>query len=452
MKHYILLFLLLAGGQLQAQRVLRLDECRNMALEYNKNLKKAALDKQKAVAGQKEARTAYMPAIDASGTATFMPTLDAIEIPGFHLPAADADGNITGDSEAYFPGLSLDTERLRLYQAQLAMTVPIYAGSQIRYANKMADHGVSIAEQAYALESDQVIQTTDEAYWQIISLRENLKVAHSYVAMLDSLEGQLSDMYELGLAPKSEQLKVTVQKNDAELALLKANNGLKILKMHLCQLIGLPLDTDIELPLEFKQDVELPDMTNAWTIASQNRKELQIMEDQLAIAGYQKKTTAAQYRPTVGAQISYGYIDIPNFNEGQWNTTIAGQVSVPVFHWGEKKHKLTSAKMDLEKAQLDLENSREMIQLEVQQLVVQVQESYETILLQQKACTEATESLEEVKASYDAGLNTTTDLLNAQASWQQTQAKLIDALTAYEIAQTAYKKGIGMLNVNKGER
>ena len=41
------------------------------------------------------------------------------------------------------------------------------------------------------------------------------------------------------------------------------------------------------------QDVELPDMTNAWTIASQNRKELQIMEDQLAIAGYQKKTTAA---------------------------------------------------------------------------------------------------------------------------------------------------------------
>ena len=176
------------------------------------------------------------------------------------------------------------------------------------------------------------------------------------------------------------------------------------------------------------------------------------MEDQLAIAGYQKKTTAAQYRPTVGAQISYGYIDIPNFNEGQWNTTIAGQVSVPVFHWGEKKHKLTSAKMDLEKAQLDLENSREMIQLEVQQLVVQVQESYETILLQQKACTEATESLEEVKASYDAGLNSTTDLLNAQASWQQAQANLIEALTAYEIAQTAYQKGIGMLNVNKGER
>jgi hypothetical protein len=42
MKHYILLFLLLAGGQLQAQRVLRLDECRNMALEYNKNLKKGS--------------------------------------------------------------------------------------------------------------------------------------------------------------------------------------------------------------------------------------------------------------------------------------------------------------------------------------------------------------------------------------------------------------------------
>ncbi|WP_372772809.1 TolC family protein [Mangrovibacterium sp.] len=446
MKRYIIIFLLLIGLQSQGQRVLTLQECRDLAIDYNKSLQMAGVDAQKAQANQKLARTAYLPALDGTASATYLPSLDDIEIPGMFLPTADADGNTTGDSEAYFPGLSLNTEKLSLYQAQLALTIPIYAGGQIRNANKMADLGVNMSQNALELERDRVIQSTDEAFWQLVALEENIKVAKIYVAMMDSLEDQLTTMYELGLSPKSEQLKVSVQKNDAELALLRANNGLSILKMRLCQLMGLPLQEDIRLDGQLAENMPLPNMDNAWAKASINRKELLIMEDQIKIAELSKQNTAGEYKPTVGAQISYSYLNSPNLDFDSWNTMAVAQVSLPVFHWKERKHKLAAASLDQEKTKLEYDNSRELIQLEVSNLTIRVQEAYQTIVLAQKSCAQAQESLEEVALSYEAGLNTTTDLLNAQAAWQRAESNKVEALTNLEIAKTAYQKGIGMLN------
>ena len=72
MKQYIIILLLLMGIQSQAQRVLTLQECRELALDYNKSLQMAAVDAQKAEASQKLARTAYLPALDGTGSATWL--------------------------------------------------------------------------------------------------------------------------------------------------------------------------------------------------------------------------------------------------------------------------------------------------------------------------------------------------------------------------------------------
>ncbi len=446
--HIILLFSLLSFN-LSAQQILSLGECRTMAVEYNKSLRMAKLDADQAIARQKEARTAFLPSIDASGSASFFPSMDDISIPGFHLPTADANGNTTGTSDVYFPGLSLDTEMLKFYQAQLSMTIPIYGGGQIRYANKLADKSLEISQHAMNLQNDQVIQTVEDSYWGIISLEANIDVANHYVTMLDSLEEKLNEMYRLGLAPKSEQLKVSVQRNDARLSLLRANNGLKILKMRLCQLVGLPIDSNISLSDQLVDDVQMPDVTNAWLIASENRHDLKILEKQVDIYSLKQKYTSAAYLPSVGAQLSHGYFHVPDLIDGQWNTTVSAQISVPVFHWGEKKHKVSSAHIEMLKSQVQYEDSRESMQLEVQQHILYLNEGMEAILLAQKGCSEAQESLEEVKASYDIGLNSTTDLLDAQAAWQKAEANRIQSLVKFEMEKTAFLRSIGLLNSDK---
>ena len=326
------------------------------------------------------------------------------------------------------------------------MQLPIYAGGQIRYANKMADKGVEIAGQAYQLQSDEVVYNTDNAYWQIVAFKEQLKVAYKYFEMLDSLEQQMTYMYELGLTPKSEQLIVTVQKNEAQLNLMKAENAFKIMKMNLCQIVGLDLNTNIDVSDSLNNDPSLLVMSNSVDQALLNRSELKMLDGQVSISELQKKTDMSAYKPQLGAQVSYGYTEVPDVFDGETLTQASAQLSIPLVHWREKKHKKNAARLRVEQARLQLDETKEFVQLEVQQYMIRVNEAYEAILLARKSKDEADESLSEVTASFEAGLNTTTDVLNAQAAWQNANAELLNALASYEIAKTAYFKGIGQLN------
>ncbi len=424
-----------------SQKALSLQETRDIALEFNKTLKISSQQKIAAESQKKAAFTNYLPKIEASGTAMYFPTMEDMEVPSMTLPSAS---DHTAASDAWFPGLKLETENLSVISGGVNLVQPIYAGGKIRIANKMTSTGVQIAEQAYQLKEAEVILQTDEAYWNLSAMSEKVKLAQKYVLMLDSLEGTLNDSYELGLVPKSEKLRVTVNKNDAELNLLRARNAYRIMQMNLCRIIGLPLNTEIEITEQLNDTLQLPDFMDATSQALANRQELQILDGQKRISEYQKKMTNADFMPELGAQVGYQHYKIGDLlNEGDF--TVAASLTVPIFHWNERKHKSAQAKANLNQAMLELSNTQDLIQLEVQQVQIQLQEGYEYILLSQKNKQEAKESLEETSASFEVGLNTTTDLLNAQASWQDAVAQEIEALTQFEVLKTKYKKVIGLL-------
>jgi len=436
---------LLVGIGANAQQNISLTQSRQMALEYNKTLKSAKLKHYEAEAQRKEARTAFLPNIDGTATAMYFPSMDNISIPAMQLPVVNGAGEQTGNLVG-FPGASIETEKMKYYNGQLTMQIPIYMGGEIRYVNKMADKGVEIAQQSYQLAADQVIYNTDQAYWSLVAFKEQLKVAYKYYEMLDSLEQQMKDMYELGLTPKSEQLIVSVQKNEAQLNLMKAENAQKIMEMNLCQIVGLDLNTDIDVSDTLLYSPELIAMANSIDLAISNRNELKMLDGQVSIARYEDKRVSGTYRPQLGAQVSYGYMEVPDLIDGQSMTQASAQLSIPLVHWREKKHKKNAARLRIQQAQLQLDETKELVQLEVQQYIIRVNEAYEAIVLAGKNKDEAIESLEEVTVSFQAGLNTTTDVLNAQASWQRAHAQLLNALADYEVAKTAYYKGVGQLN------
>jgi outer membrane protein TolC len=446
MKHNIKILIFCLGWMtsllsIQAQkRPLSLEDTRNLALEFNKSLKVSALQKVEAEARKKEAFTNYLPSMEASGTASWYPGMDATATPEIGVYSG-----ISGDLSDYIiPSIPIDIENLSVLTGSVAIQQAIYAGGQVRYGNKMAEKGVEMYEQAYQLKEAEVVLNTDQAYWRLAAMNETVKLAEKYVQMLDSLEQQLTDMYELSLVPKSEKLRVTVQKNNAELNLLKARNGYRIMQMNLCRIIGLPLNVDIEVTDVVNENPELPDLLSGMEQAVVNRQELKILDDRKEISDYEKKMINAAYLPTIGAQVGYDHYKIGDlYNDG--NISIAGSVTIPIFNWNERKHKRTAAQARIEQAELNFLDTKELVQLEVQQVMIQLQEGYESILLAKKNKIEAQESLEETQASYDVGLNTTTDLLNAQASWQDAYAKEIEALTNFQVLKTNYQKVIGLL-------
>jgi len=455
MKKVIIIILILVGAiQLSAQKAMTLEECRKIAVEHNKELKNAEYQKQEAHANQKTARTAYLPIVGASANAMYLPDVEGFSIPGGFLPTAASEaealnGEFTGVSDVWSPGMSLELDNLSVIYGSVTVKQPIYVGGKIRYANKQADAGLEIFDHNYNLKYSQIIEKTDNIYWNIASVSANISLAKKYIEMLAELEEQMIQMYDLGLTPASEKLKVSVQKNEAELNLLKAKNGLKISKMYMNQILGQDLNTDIKITDSLTYDIKMLDVQDGVSNALSNRDELAILEKQLEITKYDKKIALADYLPQIGISAGYSSYYVKDLIEDpSFSPSISGQISIPIFQWGQGKHKQDAAELRIKQAQTTLENTNDLISLEVQQVKIQVEEAYESIQIAKKNIAEAQESLDETKASFKVGLNTTTDVLNAQAVWQSANSKLINALAQFEILQTTWLKVTGNLKLH----
>ncbi|NOQ28432.1 MAG: hypothetical protein GQ564_23965 [Bacteroidales bacterium] len=449
----IFISILVFGSQIFAQTAMTLEECRKIAVEHNKELKNADYQKQEARANQKTARTAYLPGFSASANAMYLPDVEGFSIPGGFLPTAASEeaalnGEFTGLSNVWSPGMGIEMDNLSVIYGSVTVTQPLYVGGKIRYANKQADAGLEIFDHNYNLKYSEIIEKTDNIYWNIASISANVKLAEKYIEMLTELEEQMVQMYDLGLTPASEKLKVSVQKNEAELNLLKAKNGLRFSKMYMNQILGQDLNSEIQILDSLTYDIKMLDVQNGVSRALSNRDELAILEKQVEITKYDKKIALADYLPQVGISAGYSSYYVKDLVEDpSFSPSFAGQISIPIFQWGQGKHKQDAAELRIKQAQMSLENTNDLISLEVQQVKIQLEEAYESILIAKKNIAEAQESLEETKASFEVGLNTTTDVLNAQAGWQSANSQLINALAKFEILQTTWQKVTGNLKL-----
>ncbi len=444
-------FCIIAIGSISGQKIMTLEDCRQQAVEYNKELKKAKYQVQEAVSNQKTARTAYLPSVSAKSSIMYMPDMENISMPGGFLKTAVSaeaaqNGEFSGTSNVWSPGINLELENLYLITGQVSVTQPVYVGGKIKYSNKQADAGIDIYKFNYNIKYAEIIEQTDKAYWNLVSVEANTKLIEKSIEMLTEIEDKMNDMFNIGLTPLSEKLKVSVQKNDAELNLLKARNGLRVSKMYLNHLIGQDLNIDIQVVNTLDENADIFNKMGSDASAS-NRNEFKILNKQLEISEYDKKIIQSEYLPQIGVSASYSTYYVNNLLEDiSFHPNLSGQISIPIINWGQSKHKKDAARMKIKQAEIELDNTSELLDLEIQQVKIQIQETYEAIIIAKKNLTEAKVSLDETKASFEAGLNTVSELLNSQMSWQSANNQLIGILAQYQLLQTTWQRVTGNLN------
>ena len=456
MRKAILITLSLVWAHMSlGQEVLTLTECRKRAVAHNKELQKTRYQKAESLVNQKAARTSYLPGIDANANLINLFLFNDLDLPGgAFLPTAESEqaaqrGDYSGTSDVWSPGLSLPSDNLSIAYTDFTVSQPVYMGGKIRHVNKQADAAVDIARYSFDLKYAEIIELTDQVFWDVVMIKATIELAEKYAEMLMELEEQMNDMYEVGLQPASEKLKVSVRKNEVELDLVRAKNQLKIAKIRLNQVLGQDLNTPLEIDYPALAPSSLFDLENGVETALANRAELKVLEKQLVISEYEKKVVNADYLPQIGVNASY-FSSYDNITESMThNPMIAAQLKIPIFHWGQAKYKQQAAELEVKQNRTELENTGDLVNLEVFRTKVEIEEAYEVILIAEKSIKEAQESLEEVEASFEVGLNTTSDLLNAQADWQDANVQWINATARYNVLKTKWERVTGELVPNE---
>lgn len=471
----------------RAQMLLSLDSCRNMALENNKDIR-IAEEKMKAAKFEKKAAfTKYFPSISANGTYMYNQKeisllsddqkaalnnlgqkpgqmMDQVknvmlqlvqakpELAPLLTPLAGID--ITGPLNALGGSIvdAFRTDTRNVFGAAFTLTQPIYMGGKIMAYNKITKYAEQIAASQHNTAMQDVILSTDQAYWQVVSLVSKKKLAESYLELLKKMDGDVEKMIAEGVATKADGLSVKVKVNEAEMTLTQVEDGLTLSRMLLCQVCGMDMNTEFtlldELSDELQPTGEKPYISMDEVMAM--RPEIQSLE--LAKNIYKQKVNVArsEFLPTVAVTGNYLMTNPSLFNgfekrvRGMWS--VGAVVSVPLCNWGGGIYKMKAAKSEAIIAEYNLQDAKEKIELQVNQASFKVDEAKKKLDMTRKNLDSAEENLRYATLGFKEGVIPASNDLEAHTAWLKANSEYIDAQIDVKMTDLYLRKALGTLS------
>ena len=410
-----------------------LEQLKQLAVENNYSLRSArnAIEQSKEV--KSEAFTKYFPQVSALGL-------------GFqnNKPMIDLDIELPDVIASFIPQdlipANISLMKKGVYGSVSAIQ-PVFMGGQIVNGNKLAKVGVEASELQLEASEDQVELTTEQYYWQMVSLKEKQQTLKAVLDMLETLEKDVNNMVRVGAVNRNDLLQVQLRKGEVETAQLELENGLTTVSQLLAQHIGKTGET-IDVVSSAAEDVpELPfalrqDHQTALATTPQYR----LLEKNVESHRLQHKMKVGQNLPNVGVGASYSYND---FFEKSSSAMVFAAVQVPISGWWGGSHAIKKQKLALQDAQEQMVDNGQKLVIRMNNAWAAVETSHKKLLIAHSAIEQAEENLRLNKDYYRVGSTKMSDLLLAQQQYQQARDRYTDAFADFQTKQLEYRQATG---------
>ena len=354
-------------------------------------------------------------------------------------------GDIDGLGQSLVDDLNVDTKSI--YAGMVSVTQPIFMGGKIRALYKIAAANSEVKNLEYSKAIEDIIIQVDEYYWRVVSVENKYRLAKEYCNLLDTLNHNVEEMVATGVATRSDQLKVQVKLNEAQLSLTKAENGICLAKMALAQLCGMPLDSNFVIEdSDLSQLPSINDTVVDMQKVYENRNEMQMLQQAEIIAKEGVNMARSTFMPNLVANGGY-IISNPNILNG-FKQEFGGMfyggfvLNFPIAH-ATSFHSLKLAKSKQHEIECQVSEAKEMIKLQVTQISQQRKVAMKNYIQAESNIKSAEENLRLAQASFDEGVLSASDLMGAQTAWMKAFSEKIDAAIDLKINDMYLNRALG---------
>lgn len=456
----LLLTFVVTVSCMHAQRMLTLEECRNLAIQNNKELQISGEKIKMADNEKKAAFTKYFPQLSANGA--YMWNQKDINLLDMGALSSSLSSSLGGLAQLpmiqhLMSGVN-DMQHLdvqNIWVGNVSLVQPVFMGGKIVNYNQITKFAKQLAESMNNLQLQDLIYKTDETYWQVISLVNKKKLADAYVDLLRKMDSDVTAMIYEGVATEADGLSVKVKLNEAEMAQTKVENGLALTRMLLAQICGLSLVEDLSLADEKLDNfpVETTQASADLNEAFMNRNELRSLDLATKIYKRKERIALAEMLPNVALAANY-FVTNPNVFNGFKNDfagmfNVGVMVKVPLSGWWEGTYRRNSAKAETRIKTLEWQDAREKIELQVNQSVYKVNEAGKKLIASSRNMENAEENLRRANFGFEEGVIPALNLMEAQTAWVSARSSLIDAQIEVKLTEVYLSKALGKLSANE---
>lgn len=387
-----------------------LDAYCNAVMTYSRELKSAAAQRVEASEEAGRVRTGFLPRLSAAGS--------------FAIAARRFD----------------DAERWTFaVEPQIVQT--IYGGGAQRAAYRRAELGYDIALCNEEFTRLEVRYAAEYAYWNLSAMKLFADAMQNYVSIIRSLKEVVDRRFAEGYIAKGDVLMVDTRLSEAEYEAISTERNYIVALHNFNILRGAAPETAVSLATSIRDSLPMP-------VRSEGAELLERSPDYVAarLQAEQAEVAVRAARAPYNPQLSVGIGGMwqpysPNRNGATYLDGKAFvQLSVPIFHWGERRRAVGAARAAHQRSEWDVAALGDDI--------VRDEMNGWTALLESRAQVGATEynlriageNLDLSTYSYGEGMATILDVMQAQLSWIQIYTNAIQAHYSYAVALADYRR------------
>jgi outer membrane protein TolC len=417
-------------------RHLTLSEAVHRAISQNHALKIARLkvaESQQKKAGE---RSGYFPSLKNESNLLHVTELERLSVP------AGAFGTAAG-SEVPSRNTSLPQGQTTLYTSGTQLSQPLTQLIRIRDANRMAAADVATSQDELKSAENEIALKVHSVYYGILIAKLQKQAAEQQTKFADQSLRESEDDVRNGNALQVAAIQGRATVLESRQAVLTADLQLTDLNSELNDLLGLPLDTQLDLdaaaPADFEQRPREEYVQTAW---SQN-PQIKVAEDAVEKARAAVGAAKAAYIPDVTAYARQSYQDgIPFFvrNFGTFGVSLTWDI----FDFGKRRATLRERQDQLAEAEENVRRLKDEVAVSIQRSYDKLQRSKSLVEVAQQVVKLRQESERLAQNQLAQGAALVSERSQAAAASYKAQADWLQANLGYLLAWAELQDSMGI--------
>lgn len=413
-------------------KVVTLKQCVEFALKNQPAVRQAAIDEAINERNINISLSAWLPQVTGSGLYDYYFKGSPI------VPSSNSNSNTTGRID------NLSTLGLQANQV-------IY-NNDVLQAAKAAKYSRLYYKQNTTSSQINVVADVSKAFFDVLLSQKQLDILDEDILRLQRSLKDARSQYNAGVVDKTDYKQATIALNNSLASRKQTQEAIKSKEAYLKQIMGLTAGSELTLAYDSARfETEAIADTNQ-KLDYNNRIEYQLLQTQKSLQNINVNYYKWGFLPSLSAtgvyNLNYFSNSFSNLYNKSFPNAYAGlSLSLPIFQGTKRLQNLSKARLQADRADLDITNARNAISTEYVQALASYKSNYTNLQFLKENVSLAKDVYHVVSLQYREGIKIYLDVIVAQSDLRTAELNYYNALFQVLSSKIDLQKALGTLSV-----
>lgn len=335
------------------------------------------------------------------------------------------------------------------YSAQVSLFQPLFTGFRLIGSTNLAEYSASATNEDFNKDKIELVYNIRNSYWSLFKSAQLKKVMDETVEQVKQHVADAKNMLKVGMLTQNDVLKLEVQLSNTMYQQIDAENGVRLATVGLNNVLGIPLNTQIEITSSTSfTSKDYEDLNRLVGDAVEKRPEIKSADYRVKASEAGVTMAKSSWYPQVSLFGNYYYSKpnqriMPTTNEFRdtWDAGI--NVSLNVWDWLTTSHQTEQAETQLSQAVDAVGIIKDGITLEVTQNYLNFNQAKKKIEISELAVKQAEENIRMTSDKFKNGLAMSSEVIDAETALSTAKMNYTNSKVDYELSKARLDKSIG---------